>query len=96
MENKIYEALTVNSSFLHQEVETRSECEELCDLHHLAFMFFSSEQRTEDPTNCYCLISDDLASQQRDLSFSVYPSDITNSLCKEGREISKTKQALFV
>ena len=79
-----------------QEVENRSECEELCESHHLAFMFFRAEQRTEDSTNCYCLISDDLASQHRDLSFSVYPSDITASLCTEGREISTTKLALFL
>ena len=96
MENKIYEALYGNSSFLHQEVENRTECEDLCDDNHLAFMFFSSAQRGEDPTNCYCLISDDLASQQRDLSFSVYPSDISNSLCTEGREISRAGGFIFL
>ena len=95
MENKIYESLTVNPSFLHQVVENRTRCEELCDHHQLAFMFFSSVQRAEDPTNCYCLISDDVASQQRDLSFSVYPSDIANSLCTEGREISRTGGRIY-
>ena len=83
VDKKIFEALKEKSSFLYNSTSSQTSCKELCSSY--AFMFFRPGPKSEGESNCFCLQKDDhYSSIPLRLPFSVYPSDVTSSHCRQG------------